>query len=66
MIYPGNENLAEEIRERILNTFRQTLELAEKGDQREAQLGCDFVERRSVRRAPWIRACSRVPWRAMR
>ncbi len=45
MNYPGNETLAEEIRERILSTFRQTLELAEKGDQSEAQLGCDFVLR---------------------
>ena len=45
MNYPGNATLAEEIRERILNTFRQTLALAEKGDQREAQLGCDFVLR---------------------
>ncbi len=45
MNYPGNETLAEEIRERILNTFRQTLELAEKGDHREAELGCDFVLR---------------------
>ncbi len=45
MKYPGNENLAEEIRGRILNTFRQTLDLAEKGDVREAQLGCDFVLR---------------------
>ncbi|MFQ5525750.1 MAG: hypothetical protein ACE5GX_05760 [Thermoanaerobaculia bacterium] len=45
MNYPGNETLAEEIRGRILNTFRQTLDLAEKGDLREAQLGCDFVLR---------------------
>ena len=45
MTYPGNETLAEEIRERILNTFRQTLELVENGDLREAQLGCDFVLR---------------------
>ena len=45
MNYPGNETLAEEIRERILNTFRQTLELVEKGDRREARLGCDFILR---------------------
>ncbi|MCP4200925.1 MAG: hypothetical protein GY769_03220 [bacterium] len=45
MIYPGNETLAEEIRGRILNTFRQTLKLAENGDLREAELGCDFVLR---------------------
>ena len=45
MNYPGNETLAEEIRQRILNTFRQTLELVEKGEQREAQLGCNFILR---------------------
>lgn len=45
MTYPGNVTLAEEIRERILNTFRQTLDLASQGSLREAELGCDFVLR---------------------
>ncbi len=45
MSYPGNEALSEEIRERILNTFRQTLDLVAQGNPREAELGCEFVLR---------------------
>jgi len=37
--------LSPEVRERILNTYRQTLELARKGDRQEARLGCDFIAR---------------------
>jgi tetratricopeptide (TPR) repeat protein len=43
MSYPGNPSLAPEIQNRILNTFRQTIELAEKGRLQEARLGCDFI-----------------------
>ncbi|HVS12298.1 MAG TPA: hypothetical protein VMV46_00100, partial [Thermoanaerobaculia bacterium] len=43
MSYPGNPSLAPEIQNRILSTFRQTIELAEKGRLQEARLGCDFI-----------------------
>ena len=45
MKYPGDTSLSEEIRERILTTFEQALELAGSGSHREALLGCDFVLR---------------------
>jgi tetratricopeptide (TPR) repeat protein len=41
--YPGNPAIPPEVRERILTTFAQTLQLAEAGQRREAALGCDFV-----------------------
>ncbi|HVS62921.1 MAG TPA: hypothetical protein VMT85_05360 [Thermoanaerobaculia bacterium] len=43
MSYPGNSSLAPEIQNRILSTFRQTIELAEKGRLQEARLGCEFI-----------------------
>ncbi len=46
MTYPGNSSLSQEIRQRILGTFEQTLQLAEKGTRQEALLGCDFILRR--------------------
>ena len=45
MSYPGNTSLADEIQQKILDTFRQTLDLAESGKREEALLGCDFVRR---------------------
>ncbi|HKI85619.1 MAG TPA: hypothetical protein VKA53_02625 [Thermoanaerobaculia bacterium] len=45
MSYPGNSSLAPEIQQRIQATFEQTLELAGKGNQQEALLGCDFILR---------------------
>lgn len=45
MKYPGSSELSEEMRGRILNTFHQTLDLAGKGSQQEALLGCDFILR---------------------
>ncbi len=43
MSYPGNPTLSEAIRERVLGTFGQTLQLAEAGKRQEALLGCEFV-----------------------
>ena len=43
MSYPGNASLAEETRQKILSTFRQTLDLARDGRAQEAVLGCDFI-----------------------
>ncbi len=45
MTYPGNEALSQDIKKRILETFRQTLELASQANRQEALLGCDFVLR---------------------
>ncbi len=45
MKYPGNSSLSEDVRERILSTFKQTRELAVKGSTQEALLGCDFILR---------------------
>jgi tetratricopeptide (TPR) repeat protein len=45
MIYPGNEMLGENVRQRILTTYEQTLALAAKGSTQEALLGCDFILR---------------------
>ncbi len=45
MTYPGNEALSQDIKKRILETFRQTLELAAGANRQEALLGCDFVLR---------------------
>ncbi|HEX4956335.1 MAG TPA: hypothetical protein VF017_23355 [Thermoanaerobaculia bacterium] len=45
MHYPGNSALAPDVQQRIVRTFQQTLELAEKGSAQEAILGCDFILR---------------------
>ncbi|MFN7960211.1 MAG: hypothetical protein U0002_02985 [Thermoanaerobaculia bacterium] len=45
MPYPGNANLAPDAQERIIRTFRQTLELSAEGSRQEAILGCDFILR---------------------
>jgi len=45
MRYIGNASLSEQIQERILTTFQQTLSLAQEGNRQEALLGCDFVLR---------------------
>ena len=45
MRYVGNASLSEQIQERILTTFQQTLSLAQEGNSQEALLGCDFVLR---------------------
>ncbi|HSS77999.1 MAG TPA: hypothetical protein VLV54_14810 [Thermoanaerobaculia bacterium] len=45
MNYSGNSSLSSEVKQRILSTFEQTLELARDGNRQEALLGCDFVLR---------------------
>jgi tetratricopeptide (TPR) repeat protein len=45
MTYSGNTSLSPEVRQRILGTFEQTLQLAGDGSRQEALLGCDFVLR---------------------
>ena len=45
MSYAGNAKLSQEIQNRILNTFQQTIGLVEEGNVQEALLGCDFILR---------------------
>jgi tetratricopeptide (TPR) repeat protein len=45
MSYAGNAKLSQEIQNRILNTFQQTIALVEEGNVQEALLGCDFILR---------------------
>ena len=45
MDYPGDNNLADDVKQRIIETFTQSLDLAEEGKSQEAKLGCDFVLR---------------------
>ncbi len=45
MSYSGDPALASDVKQRILTTFQQTLELATKGSRQEALLGCDFILR---------------------
>jgi len=45
MRYVGNTSLSPQIQERILNTFQQTLSLAQEDNRQEALLGCDFILR---------------------
>jgi tetratricopeptide (TPR) repeat protein len=45
MTYSGNPSLSPDVRQRILGTFEQTLQLAGEGSRQEALLGCDFVLR---------------------
>ncbi len=41
--YPGNASLPSEVKQRILTTFRQTLDLFQQGRTDEAVAGCDFL-----------------------
>ena len=45
MTYPGDTSLSEDIKQRILTTFEQALDLTDSGSHKEALLGCDFVLR---------------------
>jgi tetratricopeptide (TPR) repeat protein len=50
--YAGSPALAPEAREKVLQTFRHTLALAQKGKNEEAILGCDFLLKMDARFAP--------------
>lgn len=41
--YSGNPSLGDEVKQRIVGTFEQSLDLAERGRSQEALLGCDFI-----------------------
>lgn len=50
--YAGSPALAPEAREKVLETFRHTLALAQEGKNEEALLGCDFLLKMDARFAP--------------
>jgi tetratricopeptide (TPR) repeat protein len=41
--YPGNPALPEEVKQRVLSTFRQTLELYDQGLLDDVVVGCEFI-----------------------
>ncbi|MEO8584737.1 MAG: hypothetical protein ABI584_01110, partial [Acidobacteriota bacterium] len=50
--YAGSPALAPEARDKVLQTFRHTLTLAQTGKNEEALLGCDFLLKMDARFAP--------------
>jgi tetratricopeptide (TPR) repeat protein len=52
MTYSGNPSLSRDVQQRVLDTFGQTLDLADEGSRQEALLGCDFVLRMDPRFEP--------------
>lgn len=43
--YPGNPNLPSDVRQRVISTFRQTVDLTRKGNTDQAAAGVDFILR---------------------
>ncbi len=50
--YPGNPSLPKEIRDKILSTFRHTLNLFKEGKTDDCVIGCDFILKMDPRFAP--------------
>ena len=50
--YEGSPSLSPEAREKVLQTFRHTLQLVRDGRNEEALLGCDFILKMDARFAP--------------
>ncbi len=50
--YEGSPSLAPEAREKVLQTFRHTLQLARDARNEEALLGCDFILKMDTRFSP--------------
>jgi len=50
--YPGSPSLAAEARDKVLQTFRHTLDMARAGRNEDALLGCDFILKMDPRFAP--------------
>lgn len=50
--YPGNPSLPREVREKILSTFRHTLNLFKEGKTDDCLIGCDFILKMDPRFAP--------------
>ncbi|HEY6931461.1 MAG TPA: hypothetical protein VJA66_17455, partial [Thermoanaerobaculia bacterium] len=50
--YPGNPALPREVREKILSTFRHTLNLYQQGKTDDCVIGCDFILKMDPRFVP--------------
>jgi tetratricopeptide (TPR) repeat protein len=50
--YPGNLSLPREVRDKILSTFRHTLNLYKEGKTDDCLIGCDFILKMDPRFAP--------------
>ncbi|HEY1435005.1 MAG TPA: hypothetical protein VGG65_06490, partial [Thermoanaerobaculia bacterium] len=50
--YPGNPSLPREVRDKILSTFRHTLNLFKEGKAEDCVIGCDFILKMDPRFAP--------------
>ena len=50
--YPGNPSLPREVREKILSTFRHTLNLYHQGKSDDCVIGCDFILKMDPRFGP--------------
>ncbi|HXM79209.1 MAG TPA: tetratricopeptide repeat protein [Thermoanaerobaculia bacterium] len=50
--YPGNASLPREVKEKILSTFRHTLNLYSEGKLEDCLIGCDFILKMDARFAP--------------
>jgi tetratricopeptide (TPR) repeat protein len=51
-IYPGNPSLPREVRDKILSTFKHTLNLYEEGKLDDCAIGCDFILKMDPRFSP--------------
>lgn len=51
-VYPGNPSLPREVREKILSTFRHTLNLFKEGKLDDCLIGCDFILKMDARFIP--------------
>ena len=51
-VYPGNPSLPKEVKEKILSTFRHTLNLFHEGKLDDCVIGCDFILKMDARFAP--------------
>jgi tetratricopeptide (TPR) repeat protein len=50
--YPGNPSLPREVRDKILSTFRHTLNLYKEGKADDCVIGCDFILKMDPRFSP--------------
>src|ERR1700687_3509353 len=51
-VYPENPSLPREVREKILSTFRHTLNLYKEGKLDDCLIGCDFILKMDPRFGP--------------
>ena len=51
-VYPGNPSLPQEVRDKILSTFRHTLNLFKEGRLDDCLIGCDFILKMDPRFGP--------------